>query len=337
MQIHNHGGDISAVQKLYPNAFKPWIDLSTGINPNSYPWLSKIPKDELSNASQHLPQHDEIEKCIHNWIKYLNADHPEEWLLTSGSQAFINLIPKIFPNHKCVIPIFTYNEHERIWNQLGRKPLLLSPSQILDHDFENNTILIITNPNNPDGYIWKHKDLKKLKERLAEKDGYLIIDEAFADLYADVSLVDKTLYDNLVVMRSFGKFFGLAGIRLGAIRASSKIKSMIEKEIGPWSVNALAIKIAQYALIDQNWIDQNRILLSQNTLKLRSLLKKNKFTIVGGTDLFTLTTHENAQIMNDKFNQNGIYVRTFTRDEKLIRFGLPRGDEEFQRLQDVLK
>lgn len=337
MPAFKHGGDLSDVQKSYPDAPLPWIDLSTGINPNPYPWQRSIPENELINAANKLPQENELSICVQYWTDYLNAIDPDEWFLVSGSQAFINIIPRIFPDHRCIISSPTYNEHERIWKQMGRNPLLLPHNQITSYEFDANSVLIITNPNNPDGYVWGCEGLIDIAQKLSKNNGVLIVDEAFADLNPSHSLANINLPENIIIMRSFGKFFGLAGLRLGIIRTTKIIRFMVEKEVGPWSVNALAIKIALYALNDRNWIEENKINLLQRTQQLRELLTQFDFKLIGGTDLFSLVTHDDINAMNDKLNRNGIYVRTFNRDNNLMRFGLPKGDAEFHRLKEALK
>ena len=337
MRRYNHGGDISEIQQIFPNATKPWIDLSTGINPNPYPWQSIIANEELTAAANKLPQNSDIINCKECWIKYMDAQNPDDWLLLSGSQAFINLMPRIFSGFQCVISAPTYNEHQRIWNLYERTPILIPHKKMADYDFSRNSVLILTNPNNPDGYIWDHEILIKLAEKLMKKEGFLIVDEAFADLMPEISLANKNIPDNVVILRSFGKFFGLAGLRLGIIKASKNIRAKVENQLGPWSVNALALKIAQYALSDRKWVENTLAKIARDMKQLKSYLKENDFDLIGSTDLFCLTKPENIELINNRLNHNGIYTRRYMRDENLMRFGLPKDEHELQRLKEALK
>lgn len=336
MKEFNHGGDLFKIQKLYPNATQPWIDLSTGLNPIPYPWELKISQQELSSSAHKLPQKKDLEECITEWTKYLNVSEANEWLLMAGSQAFINITPRLFPGHKCLIVAPSYNEHERVWLCAERDYKLITPDELSSNISNPNTLLIITNPNNPDGYIWGKSNILEIGHTLSKNNGFLIVDEAFADLKPEISLARNKLPKNILLLRSLGKFFGLAGLRLGIARLPEEIKRKTELEIGPWSVNALAVLIAKHALRDSNWISNTRIKLMSDAMKLSDILLKSGFQIIGKTDLFQLVEHRNFKAINKKLNQNGIYVRTFEEGRNIMRLGLPKNEKEFLRLKEIL-
>ena len=336
MKHFNHGGDLFEFQKLHPDTTQQWIDLSTGLNPTPYPWQLNIPQEELACSAHKLPQKRDHEECLVQWTKYLNAADSSEWLLIAGSQAFINITPRIFPDHNCLIVAPTYNEHERVWFNADRKYKLIKRDQLKVNLFTPNSLLIITNPNNPDGYTWDKSKLLEIASTLAKNNGILIVDEAFADLTPENSLASDNLPENIILLRSLGKFFGLAGLRLGIARLPNFIKQKTILEFGPWSVNALALKIAQYALQDKTWISNTRLNLKSNADNLSDILIKSGFHTMGKTDLFQLVEHRDFEYINNKLTQNGIYVRTFENDKKLMRFGLPKNEEEFLRLKETL-
>lgn len=336
MKIFKHGGDLSAIRKLYPTAKQPWIDLSTGLNPNSYPWQTIVPPNELLAVSHKLPQKNDIDECVIAWTKYLAAKNCDEWLLTAGSQAFINIMPRVFSKHTCVIATPSYNEYERSWSIAGRTHKLIERDKISANLSTPNTILILTNPNNPDGYIWDKKTLFDIASSLAENDGILVVDEAFADLNPEISLASDTLPENIILLRSFGKFFGLGGLRLGIVRLTEEVKLTTELEIGPWSVNSIAILIAKYATLDSNWISDAKTKLTVDAKRLADILTSNGFNLLGRTDLFQLVEHKDFLHITKKLNQNGIYVRTFEESDNIMRFGIPKNDQEFMRLKETL-
>lgn len=331
-----HGGNINEIKLKYPDVKKSWIDLSTGLNPNAYPWQEKIPHEMLSEAAHLLPQYEIEEKCKKTWLNYLSAEMSENWLLIPGSQAFINILPDIFPNYHALIPIPNYGEHERVWQGSENGIEKLTRDTLNNHQFEPRTLLILTNPNNPDGYNWSPEYLLELAHELKKKDGILVIDEAFSDVIPNNSLASLSVYNNIIILRSFGKFFGLGGIRLGMVRASSKIIEKTKFKIGPWAVNGLALTIAQNAFNDEEWIRKTKHQLKSDMIELKKILNKANFKIIGGTDLFCLVEHENAIDINITLNNNGIVVRVFNDKPTLLRFGLFKNKKEAIRLKEAL-
>lgn len=332
-----HGGDLSSVRMRYPNAQAPWVDLSTGLNPNAYPWLESVSEQKLTMAADKLPQQNDEEKCKSAWLNYLGAENPEEWLLVSGSQAFINIIPRLFPDHLALIPMPNYGEHERVWHSAEKPYIKISRQDVDKTDFKQNTLVILTNPNNPDGYVWPKEYLIELSEKLEKNGGILIVDEAFADVLNDNSLVTMPLPDNIIIMRSFGKFFGLGGVRLGMVRLPTKIYKKAVSEIGPWSVNGLALIIAEHALKDNDWVNDALRRISANMEQLIEILIQARFKIIGYTDLFCLVEHSEAQKINKKLNEKGIFVRVFKDNPTRLRFGLPKDSQHVIRIKEALK
>lgn len=330
-----HGGDLKAVKQTNPNVTRPWIDLSTGLNPAPYPWQTKVVPSLIEKATAVLPQQEQAEECISSWTTYLKAANPKEWVLTAGSQAVINILPQLFPEHQAVIPEPCYGEHERVWQRRNHEPLMISRNQLTEFELQENRVVILTSPNNPDGYIWPQEVLFSLATALEEKNGYLVIDEAFADITPDISIASEHLPDNLILLRSFGKFFGLAGMRLGLARFPEKLHTRVQAILGPWAVNGLGTVIACHALLDTAWINKTRIALREKTDTLQTLLEHTGSKLIGGTDLFSLVEHENAQVFVSKLNASGIHVRSFEKHPKWLRFGLPADTIAFDRLKEA--
>jgi cobalamin biosynthetic protein CobC len=336
MKSIRHGGELSSIKDLYPDAPKPWLDLSTGVNPIPYPWQDKVNQGDLVLASARLPeQHLEI-RCRDAWVNYLGASHYNEWVLSPGSQAIINLLPHLFPDYGIALPDPTYGEHVRVWKNAGRSVSRFKTDEIASLDFMDRHVVLITNPNNPDGFTSDPETLLKLANRLDKQNSILIIDEAFCDVTPQTSLAPFNLPSNVILLRSFGKFFGLAGIRVGCFRASQILREALQTLLGPWSVNGPALIIAEAALNDQTWIAKTRSSLKLNGKALQEILYNADLEIIGATDLFSLIHSTQATALNQQLAQQGIYCRAFVENTEILRFGLPADNKEFSRLKAAL-
>ncbi|MDG1995621.1 MAG: aminotransferase class I/II-fold pyridoxal phosphate-dependent enzyme [Emcibacteraceae bacterium] len=331
-----HGGDMKSVQLRFPNVKKTWIDLSTGLNPNPYPWLDKVSPKELETASHKLPQEAALDQCKKVWTEHLNVKNSDEWLLVAGSQAYINLLPRIFSDHHALIVTPNYSEHERVWSVAKNDAQKISRYDLKEYNFKSRSLLILTNPNNPDGHVWTAECLIELADRLDQNDGVLVVDEAFADVAIDNSLSSLELPENIIILRSFGKFFGLGGVRLGMVRLPLKYLKNAVAELGPWSVNGLALSIAEVAYNDKKWINDSLQQLSAKMEQLKRTLLQYGFNIIGTTDLFCLVEHVDASAINNKLNENGICVRVFDEYPTYLRFGLIKDNKQLLRLQEAL-
>ena len=331
-----HGGDLGAARTAYPESLEPWIDLSTGINPIAYPWMARLPQEILTEATARLPQKSAETACLKAWTESLQVKNPDDWLLVPGSQAMINLLPILFPDHQAVISDPCYGEYERAWRRTGTSVQKVQPHDLMSLEPQHSTVVILTNPNNPDGYLWPIGQLLSLAHRLALSGGSLVVDEAYGEVLDNMSLASMTLPDNVIILRSFGKFFGLAGLRLGMVRLNHCHQQKIRDHLGPWTINGLALAVATYALKDKSWIDNTRQHLTRNMAGLRHCLQTAGLTLIGGTDLFCLTRQGNAPALYDTLLSHGILVRKFPERPSELRFGLPRDADHFQRLKEAL-
>ena len=260
-----HGGDLETASEHYGVALEQWIDLSTGINPESYP------VDSLDVASfQYLPYLKPafIQAAKSYYLGHKNNDLDEKNLLAvSGSQAVIQLLPECLPSLPVLLPELGYQEHRMQWQQSGSQ-ITNYPST--EHQasltFINAAIqknnqqhLVVINPNNPTGLRFAPAQLKLWASELGE-GAYLIIDEAFVDTQPELSVIRQDFEPNMVVLRSFGKFFGLAGLRLGFAFANEKLIQSFQKRLGLWTINGPAQSIATTAFQDgvwQQWAREN--------------------------------------------------------------------------------
>ncbi len=197
---------------------------------------------------------------------------------------------------------------------------------------------MLANPNNPDGRLLPRTALLALAKDLRRRGGLLVVDEAFMDVGpADASVASEVSCGNLVVLRSFGKFFGLAGLRLGFALAAPALCARLGAMLGPWAVSGPALAVGAKALADTAWIERTRRRLAKAAQRLDALLTEHGIDIVGGTTLFRLTQSPDATALFHHLGRAGIWVRAFPGNATWLRFGLPANAQEWQRLRDALK
>jgi cobalamin biosynthetic protein CobC len=202
------------------------------------------------------------------------------------------------------------------------------------------SVTTLVNPNNPDGLVIPREQLLALHDVVASRDGYLVVDEAFADVEPACSVAvfaGSARYNRLVVLRSFGKFYGLAGVRLGFIIAAPSMITRFRELLGDWPVSADAIAAGIAAYADDAWAQQTRERLLHSARRLDDLLISSGLDIVGGTTLFRLARSSDARARFEKLLRAGILARPFDHDATLLRFGLPHDASAWQRLAEALR
>jgi len=323
-----HGGDIGAARRRFPDAPEPWIDLSTGINPHAYP----VPPVDPA-IWERLPQSGAERALREAAAQRYGAACAEQVVAAPGSQALIQIVPRIIATTDVAILGPTYGEHAVSWARCGHR--VVERRSLTEIGAAR--AVVVVNPNNPTGRTFDGQQLHELAAELARRDGLLVVDEAFADFEeAGVSLVPQ-LQGAAVVLRSFGKAYGLAGARLGfAIASDAGLYGRLRAELGPWAVSAPAIAVGTAALRDVTWLTAASERLASDCGRLDRLLQGAGFEIVGGTRLFRLARHERARAIADKLGRAGILVRSFSAEPEWLRFGLPGSDGQWQRLASAL-
>ncbi len=312
-----HGGQLQQIAKNSAIPLSQWLDLSTGINPNSYP-IPVIPQD----IWQQLPQTNQELLTVAR--HYYGTEHI---LATSGSQSVISKLPLLYQDHiqsqaQVWLPKVGYKEHEKSWQEHGAKinhyHNLPTSEQLTPY-----AVVVVINPNNPSGQVCSQQQLLTLLNDIERLKGWLIIDEAFIDvMQANLSMIAYTDHPNLFVLRSVGKFFGLAGIRLGFLSATPKWLTLFNLACSPWEVNGPGQFVAQYALADTQWQQQQQRQLAQQAQNLEALLLQYFNGPITGTHLFKTLYMADATQYFTQLCQQGIYVRLC--DEKnALRFGIP--------------
>jgi cobalamin biosynthetic protein CobC len=228
----------------------------------------------------------------------------------------------------------TYTEHARAWARAGIKTIEVTSFEALSEA----DVAVLCNPNNPDGRRFEPEHLLRLADRLAEHRGLLVVDEAFADLEDDgLSLAPALPHPSLIVLRSFGKTYGLAGLRLGfALGAPDRILR-IRDSLGPWAVSGPAIAVGRQALRDQAWLTMTRERLAHRLEELDAVLSDKGLNVVGGTRLFRLVETENAPTLFAQLGGSGIFVRRFAGQPRWLRFGQPGNDANMERVRAALR
>jgi cobalamin biosynthesis protein CobC len=323
-----HGGGLAAARRRFPGATEPWLDLSTGINPQPYPC------DGLSEAAYaRLPEAESIEQLVAAAAKNFGLGAGGECVAAPGTQALIQLLPRLFPAQKIGLLGFTYAEHEKAWAANGAEAKTCAT---LDELAQADTAIAV-NPNNPDGRLVDAGDLAALARKLAARDGLLIVDEAFIDfLPREKTLAPHLPLPGLIVLRSFGKTFGLAGLRLGFALCGPEEAKKLRAALGPWAVSGAAVEIGIRAYEDRDWFTHSAGRLETNGARLDALLRKAGFELLGGTPLFRLARHAEAAKIFERLGAGGVLTRPFAAKPDWLRFGIPHRDEDFQRLAKIL-
>lgn len=316
-----HGGRLRAASLRYGIALTDWLDLSTGIAPYGWP-LPAIP----ASAWARLPeQEDGLEAAARDYYGVANL------LPVSGSQAAIQALPRLLGKATVGIVSPAYAEHAAAWQREGHRLLEIS-EEAIERTLERLDVLLLINPNNPTGRCFEPRQLLDWHARLAERGGWLVVDEAFIDCTPAHSLAAFSERPGLIVLRSFGKFFGLAGIRLGFVLAAPALLEPLAELLGPWAISGPSRVVATALLQDHNGQRQQRERLLADGDRLYALLGAQGFAPTGGCGLFQFCCTPQAVELHEFLAAQGILTRLFASPLSL-RFGLPADEPGWQRLQ----
>jgi cobalamin biosynthetic protein CobC len=322
-----HGGGLIAASKKYNRPIHEWLDLSTGINPVPYV-VPEIPTE----VWRRLPQDDD--DLLEAAKAYFGTDH---LLAISGSQAAIQTLPRLFePSRVVGLILPSYNEHKHSWSQAGHQIVEICRSEITAQCLSLD-VLLLCNPNNPTGDLVDFETVEECLSLMKFRQGTVLVDEAFMDSTPEKSVLPllEKYPDNLIVLRSLGKFFGLAGARVGFVAASPQTLSALREKLGPWSIGGPSRFVACHALKNRPWQESNRQFLKDTAKRLVAELTSTKLLPDGYTDYFAFVKHERAREIHHTLCQAGIFTRYFAEPES-IRFGLPATMAEFSRLKTEL-
>ena len=314
--MRDHGGNLDEARARWGQG--DWIDLSTGINRQPYP----VPR--LSPAAwTNLPTASAMAALMETAATAFGTAAPG--LALAGAQAAIQMIPLLERPGLARVLAPTYNEHAACLRQVGWHVEEVARLE----ELSGADLAVVVNPNNPDGRNCRKESLLSLSV------GRLVVDESFADPVPAESLIAKAS-DRLLVMRSFGKFWGLAGLRLGFVYGGADVIRQMSALAGPWPVSGPALEIGRIALGDRDWRRQTVRRLSDEAARLDTLAASASWTPAGGTLLFRLYDTPNAQHAQDALARRHIWTRRFPYSGTWLRMGLPGTESEWQRVVAAL-
>lgn len=319
-----HGGRLRAAAQRYGIPLEDWLDLSTGIAP--YGWdLPPVP----AQAWARLPEvNDGLEAAARDYYGAASL------LPVAGSQVAIQALPRLRTHSSVGILAPTYAEHAAAWRREGHRITKLSEGSV-HRALPQLDVLLVVNPNNPTGRLIEPARLLDWHDELAERGGWLVVDEAFIDCTPQHSLAAYSDMPGLIVLRSFGKFFGLAGLRLGFVLAAQALLDELEALLGPWTVSGPARSIARQLLADSDGQRRQRERLLADGGRLAALLRDCGLPPTGGSALFQFCCTRRAVPCMELLARRGILIRLFAELDSL-RFGLPADEAGWLRLEQGL-
>ncbi|MBD1586520.1 threonine-phosphate decarboxylase CobD [Pseudomonas typographi] len=320
-----HGGKLGAAAARFGIAREQWLDLSTGLAPWAFPIPTIAPQ-----AWARLPEADDgLEAAARS---YYNATQA---LPVAGSQAAIQALPRLRRPGRVGVLSPCYAEHAEAWRRGGHVVREIADAEV-DYFLETLDVLVLVNPNNPTGRLLPPDQLLQWHARLSQRGGWLVVDEAFMDTTPALSLSPYSERPGLLVLRSFGKFFGLAGVRLGFALGGAPLLQLLAEQLGPWAVPGPTREVGRACLADT--VGQQR--QAQRSLaaseRLGQLLVAHGLTPQGGCALFQWLSTAHALALYEHMGARGILLRLFHHDSSL-RFGLPPDEAGFTRLAQALE
>ena len=302
--LPEHGGDLAFATRLYGAPAQGWLDLSTGISPFPYPM------PPVSDAAwRRLPDGAALAALLDAARSAYRIPSAFDIAAVPGTEMAIRLLPSILDARIAAIVSPTYGTYRVAWPDAVAVPSVDATP--------DSAVAVIVNPNNPDGHVVPPAELTRLAGRVS----WLIVDQAFADVADAASIVPALSEPNVIVLRSLGKFYGLAGLRLGFVIAPPAIVARMRQIFGAWPVSGPAIAVGRAALADTAWTAAAHRRLAAASAGLRACLARHGLTSVGGTDLFVLIDHDDAHALHRDLARRGIWTRAFADQPRWLRFG----------------
>lgn len=307
----DHGGGLDAAVAQFGGTRRDWLDLSTGINPEPYPL-----GDFSADAWTALPDQKAMDRLLSAARAFWNVPDDAEIVAAPGASALIARLPELCATQTVHIPAPTYNEHAAAFRSRG----------IANTGVEADAHIYV-HPNNPDGRVWS-------ADVIAPRP-LTVIDESFCDVMPAASLVAESAKDGVVILKSFGKFWGLAGMRLGFAICAPEMAARIRDLLGPWSVAGPALEIGAHALEDIAWAEATRARLIKDADRLDAMMTIAGAKIAAGTSLFRLYDVDDAAAWQTRLAEAHIWSRVFPYSKTWLRLGLP-AQTQWEKLETAL-
>ena len=327
-----HGGIFSI-----KNPNEKIIDFSSNVNPlGCHPGVKKYLKKQLNQI--HIYPDSESSKLRSN-LKWFTGMNTSQILVGNGATEIIYNFCSTFVNKKSkvLIPCPTFSEYEKAVKFFGGNVISFK-SLNLNNDLSKfiqkipkHGIIFFCNPNNPTGEILSKKNMKQIVKVAQKKSSLVFVDETFIELVpeSNPTLVKAIKsYDNLFILRSFTKSFGLAGLRIGYGLGNKKTIEILQRIKIPWNVNYIAQTAASAALCYSNFLEKSCEIIKKENLFLMNSLSKIEwlFCFNSSTNFILIKTKINSKILQKKLLKKNILVRdcsTFCGlDENYIRIAI---------------
>ncbi|QQA43189.1 threonine-phosphate decarboxylase [Pelagovum pacificum] len=309
--VRDHGGGLDAAIARWGGTREGWLDLSTGINPVPYPV-----EGLTSNDWTALPDSGASDRLTRAARAFWGVPEGADIIAAPGASALIARLPAIAPPGAVHIPGPTYNEHAAAFRAAGR--------EVRDQDAPA-PVRVVVHPNNPDGRL----------HEFGPDDGFTVVDESFCDVTPEATQTARTARPGPIVLKSFGKFWGLAGLRLGFAIGHAETLGPLAELLGPWAVAGPALRIGAQALEDRAWAEATRARLTRDSARLDRLMSGQGAALVGGTTLFRLYDVGDAAAMQERLAEGHVWSRLFPYSKRWLRLGLPAPDR-FGQLETAL-
>ncbi|POF29348.1 threonine-phosphate decarboxylase CobD [Roseibium marinum] len=324
-----HGGDLTLAIERFGGMREDWLDLSTGINPYSY----RLPQEISAGAWTDLPAKAAEERLISAARHAYRVPEHLGLAAAPGTQILLSLLPLALPDGPVALVSPTYSSHRVVWTRENRPPVEISSIHAVPADAK---IVVLVNPNNPDGRLVDVGSLLDISRALTARGGYLIVDEAFADVVPGASILPHLGDENIVVLRSFGKFYGLAGLRIGFLAGNKTITGKVTRMLESWCLSGPALEIGAAALRDDAFRERMTRRLAEDMADLTLALSERGLSVFGGTTLYALAGLRDAKVLHEALARRHIWTRVFDYAPTWIRFGLPGGPVNLARLSQAL-
>jgi cobalamin biosynthetic protein CobC len=308
----------------YPHAPRPWLDLSTGVNPEPWPG-PRAPAEAL----RRLPDPEQLAELERLAARVFGVDDPARVVALPGAEAALRLLPDLIGGVEAVLVAPIYGGHAEAWGP--RAPRFVGAGM----EAGASDVLVLVNPNNPDGRRIKRDTLAALASARSALGRWTVVDESFVEVAPELSVADLAI-ERLIVLRSFGKFYGLPGARLGFVISNNDLSQQFRALLGDWPLAADAITLGLGAYADDAWRATARARLAAQAAELDALLTRFGLEALGGCDLFRWVAAPNAHALFSRLAKHGVLVRPFAERPDRLRFGLPSRND-FNRLRDIFE